>query len=58
MKSIIDLDRISQIHIIFNDFQTYKIVNDKEVILTPEITTWEGIVNDQTLANIDVFRIF
>ena len=41
MKSIIELDRISEDTILyFNNFQTYKIVNDK-VILTPEITTWE-----------------
>lgn len=58
MKSIIDLDRISEDTILYFNviFQTYKIVNDKEVILTPEITTWEGIVNDQAWANIDVFR--
>ena len=57
MKSIIELDRISEDTILYFNviFQTYKIVNDKE-ILTPEITTWEGIVNDQAWANIDVFK--
>jgi hypothetical protein len=60
MRDIIDLDRLDkftdQTPIYFNAiFQTYKIVNGKEVIITPEITTWKGIVNDQAWANKSVF---
>ncbi|MDD4113796.1 MAG: DUF5704 domain-containing protein, partial [Herbinix sp.] len=61
MRNIIDLDRLDvitdQTPIYFNAvFQTYQIVNGKEVIITPEITTWRGIVNNQKWANKDVFK--
>lgn len=57
MKSIIDLDQISENTILYFNaiFQTYKIVDGKEVILNPKITTWQGIVNDQSWTNVDVF---
>lgn len=58
MKSIIDLDRISNDTVLYFNviFQTYKIINGKEVILTPEITTWKDIVNNQPWGNINVFE--
>lgn len=58
MKQIIDLDKISETTILYfhTIFETYQIVNGKEIILTPKITTWQGIVNDQPWKDIDVFK--
>ena len=57
IKNIVDLDKISDVtSIYFNAiFQVYQVVDGKEVILAPEITTWQGIVNNQSWANSDVF---
>ena len=60
MRKIIDLDRLDKFTdktpIYFNAvFETYQIVNGKEVILNQEIKTWQGIVNDQNWANKDDF---
>ena len=52
MEEIVDLRNLSEgTSIYFNaNFETYKVVDGKEVKLTPEVNKWEEIVTDQQWA--------